>query len=162
MLLPTIPAPMTTTFAREGSSVVVIPSVPASRRPSRGQHLLPPSFGLLDLVEGVDVKAHHVERVEFKKRDDPLDEPVWTVAAATGQPGHDAALLPEEAKRIAHADLDRDAEQLGPGHHSRDADVDRESEARVADASDPGHDRARVEADLGHQVGGVRLLVEKD
>ena len=82
------------------------------------------------------------------------------VDARQREPPHPAAVRPQEARRLAQADLQRDLKQLAVATRSGHPDPDRQQGAAVAHAPNPGHDDVGLEADLADDVGRHRLLLE--
>src|SRR5436309_6147889 len=106
MLLPWMPAPITTTAASLGG-LSILGTSSGSRElcvSVAGQEVPPPSLCALYLIERVDVEADHVSGLLFKQRSEVRQERVRPVAAPSHQPRHEAPVPPEVADRIAHAD----------------------------------------------------------
>src|SRR2546422_2054317 len=142
MLLPWMPAPITTTLACRGARSISKPSSGSwkLRVPVPRHQALPPPLRALHLIERVDVEAHHACRLFFKQTREVRKERVRPVAPSAHQPSHQAAMLPQVAERVAHADPERHLEELDAVHGPRHADVDREGDPLVPDAADPGED----------------------
>ncbi len=75
---------------------------------SRSEPLLPPRLGVLDVVEREDVEAGHLPALEDGT--EAVDERVGAEPARQ-EASREAAVLPQEAERVADPDPCRDAER---------------------------------------------------
>src|SRR5437899_5161466 len=114
MLLPTMPAPMTTARALSGSSLtpgtpsgrglaLIVLALDHHRPPICPQRLLAPPLGGADLVERVPVEPRQAIGRVGHDPDQRHEERVRTVVAAADQPCHDAGVLGDVARRVPHA-----------------------------------------------------------
>ena len=92
-------------------------------------------------------------------RPEAVDERVGAEAAAQ-EAAREAAVLPQEAQRVADPDPRGHAQELRAAHGSGDADVDREPRPARPDVLDPLRGHGRVEADLARDVRRVPGLLE--
>ena len=141
----------------------VLPSVAGRRSPVYRvrQVFLPPAFGGLALVEGVDVNADDGGLGVTHDGSEILEQVLGRVPPGLDEPAHQPPVLGEEPHGLSHTYPGRDLHQLQPVGHSGDPDPDGEGDAIGPATGHEVADGPGIEAHLGGHVRGVRLLVGK-
>src|SRR5919198_5054863 len=122
--------------------------------------LLAPALRALDLVEGEDMQSGDAVVGPAEVRGEPLQQALRAVGARKQQPPSPAAVAPQEARGVAKTDAPGHPQELSGSHRPRQADVNGQLDAAVADAPDPRAYDLRREADLTDDVRRQRRLVE--
>src|SRR5256885_8275089 len=129
------------------------PSYPLSLLSQSRKHLPAPGFRGLDLIEGEDVYAGHLQVRPRQLRHEPRRKAIGSVTARLDHAQQPVRVAAQEPGGVAETDPGRDPQQLGRAGDARHAYVDGQLQARLSHARHPPLAPAHVEAEVATDAG---------